>query len=85
MSGSSVQVGIKFPGHVFKIWKLYYLIFHSSDAIFTSTVNCLTSFIAGFVIFSVLGYMAQVMNKDVSNVAADGEKSDYLLMGRKFF
>jgi hypothetical protein len=28
--------------------------------------------VAGFVIFSVLGYMAQMMNKDVSIVAADG-------------
>ena len=42
------------------------------DAIFTSTINCLTSFLAGFVIFSVLGYMAFVLKKDVSNVAADG-------------
>ncbi|XP_053214889.1 sodium-dependent serotonin transporter-like [Panonychus citri] len=42
------------------------------DALFTSAVNCLTSFMAGFVIFSVLGYMANVMNKDVSNVVAHG-------------
>ncbi|RWS26665.1 sodium-dependent serotonin transporter-like protein [Leptotrombidium deliense] len=42
------------------------------DAIFTSGVNCFTSFIAGFVIFSVLGYMAHVLDKDVSTVAADG-------------
>ncbi|RWS07147.1 sodium-dependent serotonin transporter-like protein, partial [Dinothrombium tinctorium] len=41
------------------------------DAIFTSGVNCFTSFIAGFVIFSVLGYMADVLGKDVSTVAAD--------------
>ena len=49
--------------------------FHNNcyrDAIFTSTINCLTSFLAGFVIFSVLGYMAFVLKKDVSNVAADG-------------
>ncbi|KAI1292294.1 Sodium-dependent serotonin transporter [Halotydeus destructor] len=49
--------------------------FHNNcyrDAIFTSSVNCLTSFIAGFVIFSVLGYMAKVLDKDISNVAADG-------------
>lgn len=45
---------------------------YDRDAIFTSTVNCLTSFLAGFVIFSVLGYMAHVLKKDVANVAADG-------------
>ena len=48
------------------------------DAIFTSTINCLTSFVAGFVIFSVLGYMAHVLQKDVSNVAADGESVLFL-------
>ncbi len=48
------------------------LLFNFRDAIITSSVNCMTSFVAGFVIFSVLGYMAQMMNKDVSIVAADG-------------
>ena len=49
--------------------------FHNNcyrDALFTSSVNCLTSFLAGFVIFSVLGYMAHVLKKDIENVAADG-------------
>ncbi|XP_067145522.1 sodium-dependent serotonin transporter [Centruroides vittatus] len=49
--------------------------FHNNcyrDAIFTSTINCLTSFLAGFVIFSVLGYMAHMQRKDISNVATDG-------------
>lgn len=29
------------------------------DALLTSSINCLTSFLAGFVIFSVLGYLKE--------------------------
>lgn len=43
-----------------------------SDAIITSSINCLTSFIAGFVTFSILGYMAKKLNKDIETVATDG-------------
>lgn len=42
------------------------------DAILTSTINCLTSFLAGFVIFSVLGYMAHVQNKSIEMVGLEG-------------
>jgi len=42
------------------------------DAIATSVINCLTSFMAGFVVFSVLGYMANVQNLDVEDVADQG-------------
>ncbi|KAG9509797.1 Sodium-dependent serotonin transporter, partial [Fragariocoptes setiger] len=42
------------------------------DALIAASVNCFTSFIAGFVIFSVLGYMATIQNKDISSVATDG-------------
>ncbi|KAM4700793.1 sodium-dependent serotonin transporter [Discoglossus pictus] len=48
--------------------------FHNNcyqDALVTSTVNCLTSFMSGFVIFTVLGYMAEKRNLDVSEVAKD--------------
>uniref|UniRef100_A0A3P9MNM9 Transporter n=1 Tax=Oryzias latipes TaxID=8090 RepID=A0A3P9MNM9_ORYLA len=42
------------------------------DAILTSAVNCITSFVSGFAIFSVLGYMAQKYNMDIKAVATDG-------------
>ncbi|CAK1554532.1 unnamed protein product [Leptosia nina] len=42
------------------------------DAIITSSINCLTSFLAGFVIFSVLGYMAHVQNKSIEEVGLEG-------------
>uniref|UniRef100_A0A8D8AA91 Transporter n=3 Tax=Culex pipiens TaxID=7175 RepID=A0A8D8AA91_CULPI len=42
------------------------------DALLTSSINCLTSFLAGFVIFSVLGYMAHVQNKSIEDVGLEG-------------
>uniref|UniRef100_G3VR75 Transporter n=1 Tax=Sarcophilus harrisii TaxID=9305 RepID=G3VR75_SARHA len=41
------------------------------DALVTSMVNCLTSFLSGFVIFTVLGYMAEMRNIEVEEVAKD--------------
>ncbi|CAH1800555.1 unnamed protein product [Owenia fusiformis] len=49
--------------------------FHNNvylDALATSSINCCTSFLAGFVIFSVLGYMAETSGKDIKEVAKDG-------------
>ena len=42
------------------------------DAIITSIINAFTSILSGFVIFSVLGFMAKMAKKDISNVAAGG-------------
>lgn len=37
----------------------------------TSFVNCMTSFLSGFVIFTVLGYMAEMRKVEVEDVAKD--------------
>ncbi|XP_066287471.1 sodium- and chloride-dependent glycine transporter 1-like isoform X1 [Branchiostoma lanceolatum] len=42
------------------------------DSIIVSTVNCATSIYAGFVIFSILGFMANEMGVDVKDVADKG-------------
>lgn len=44
----------------------------SRDAILTSVINSATSFIAGFVIFSVLGYMAHSAGRPIQEVATEG-------------
>lgn len=49
--------------------------FHNNvhkDAIVTSAINSATSFLAGFVIFAVLGYMAKRLNVEVKDIAAEG-------------
>ncbi|KTF91836.1 hypothetical protein cypCar_00027036, partial [Cyprinus carpio] len=42
------------------------------DAIITSSINSLTSFFSGFVIFSFLGYMSHKHNVALDKVATDG-------------
>ncbi|KFD62831.1 hypothetical protein M514_25019 [Trichuris suis] len=42
------------------------------DALVTSTVNCLTSFLAGFAVFSILGYMSCISGEPIENVASEG-------------
>jgi len=45
---------------------------HYRDGILVPIINCLTSFYTGFVIFSVLGYMAHMKGVEVKDVATDG-------------
>lgn len=47
--------------------------FLNRDALLTSAVNSATSFLSGFVIFSVLGYMAHRSNVEVKDVATEGK------------
>ena len=42
------------------------------DALMTSTINCITSFMSGFVIFSVLGYMSRMSGSPIEKVVDEG-------------
>ena len=45
-----------------------------SDAVLVATLNCLTSVFAGFVIFSIVGFMANAQGKEVADVIDSGNK-----------
>ncbi|KAH0619648.1 hypothetical protein JD844_000485 [Phrynosoma platyrhinos] len=49
------------------------------DALMTSTINCVTSFISGFAIFSILGYMAHEYKVDIQDVATEGPGLVFIL------
>lgn len=49
-----------------------FIVFFSRDALLTSCINSATSFVAGFVIFSVLGYMAHSSGQHIEDVATEG-------------
>jgi len=42
------------------------------DALFVSTINCMTSVLAGFVVFSVLGSLAYTTGRDIHEVVDQG-------------
>ena len=43
------------------------------DTLIMTTSSCVVSFFAGFVIFSILGHMAHVLDTDVGSVVTSGE------------
>ena len=43
------------------------------DAMITAIINCLTSLLAGFVVFAVLGYMAHIRESTVEALALQGK------------
>ena len=49
------------------------LFFRYRDSLFVSILNCLTSLFAGFVIFSIVGFMAHESGKEVDDVVTQGE------------
>uniref|UniRef100_A0A8C5WQ31 Transporter n=1 Tax=Laticauda laticaudata TaxID=8630 RepID=A0A8C5WQ31_LATLA len=56
--------------------------FHNNcyrDALMTSTINCVTSFISGFAIFSILGYMAHIYKVSIKDVATEGAGLVFIL------
>uniref|UniRef100_A0AC35TJF3 Transporter n=1 Tax=Rhabditophanes sp. KR3021 TaxID=114890 RepID=A0AC35TJF3_9BILA len=75
-SDASIQVFFSLgPGFGVLMAYSSYNDFHNNlyfDALLTSTINCLTSFLSGFVIFAVLGYMSCKSGKPISEVAQEG-------------
>ena len=54
--------------------------FHS-DSVLVATLNCATSLFAGFVIFSILGFMAKELNTTVDKVVEQGKLGLYSFKG----
>ena len=51
-------------------------IFLCRDAILVTLLNCGTSVFAGFVVFGIIGFMAEQLSLDVKDVAVKGEGID---------
>ena len=57
---------------VSKSFFFFFFSFLFRDAVIVTIINCSTSIFSGFVIFSVLGHMAHILGKEVSDVATSG-------------
>lgn len=58
---------------------VWFSFFAFRDCLYLCLLNSGTSFVAGFAIFSALGFMAYEQNTDISNVAESGEWERNLL------
>ena len=45
------------------------------DSIVVSLINCMTSFFAGFTVFSMMGFMARLLKTEVGNAVKGGKGS----------
>ena len=68
---------------MYLIFSVVVVVFLHRDAILTSSVNCFTSFLAGFAVFSVLGHMAKESGTDIANVAREGKTFSCAFIGNK--
>lgn len=59
-------------GQVMRLVCFVFLCFVFRDCLYLCLLNSGTSFVAGFAIFSALGFMAYEQNTDISNVAESG-------------
>lgn len=53
------------------------------DALIVSVTNSFTSILAGFVVFSAIGYMSHIHNLPVDNISTDGKLVDRLTSPNK--
>lgn len=63
---------VLFSSVLFHTLLLFFFPLRFRDAIITSSINSLTSFFSGFVVFSFLGYMSHKHNVALDKVARDG-------------
>jgi len=57
---------------------LFFFISTSRDTLIVALANSATSILAGFVIFSAIGYMAHIHNLPVEDIATDGKREETL-------
>jgi hypothetical protein len=61
-----------------KLFINFILALYYRDAIIVSVLDCVTSVFAGLVIFSIIGYMAEVLEQDIKDVATEGNCSSFI-------